>query len=368
LGGTIALALARKGGSVAWIVPTYKNGRALWRWAENMTAGVRTKGMAIANKSERTIEFKNGGFFGIYSADNEDSIRGEAFQLVVLDEAARISETAWTDAIQPTLADFEGDAFLISTPKGLNWFYTEYMKGKEDGNYQKSWMAPSSANPKPQIQRAAQLAKGRVPDRTYRQEWLAEFISDGAYFQNVEKAAIIEGKELPDQHKGHYLVMGADWALSEDFTVLIVGCRECNKVVDWERFNQIDFTYQRERLYSMAQRWTIIGILPERNSIGVPNIELLMEHVNVFRGPDDGRGFYTSPTSKPPLIEGLANALEHHGFKVPVEAADELRAYQVELSTSGHPKFSAPSGLHDDWVIALALCWRAMTDQPWFFV
>jgi hypothetical protein len=28
---------------------------------------------------------------------------------------------------------------------------------------------------------------------------------------------------------------------------------------------------------------------------------------------------------------------------------------------SGHPKFSAPSGMHDDWVIALAILRHAMT-------
>jgi len=327
-----------------------------------MTAGLRANGWATANKSERTIEFKKGGFFGIYSADNEDSIRGEAFHLVVLDEAARISETAWTDAIQPTLADFEGDAILISTPKGLNWFYTEYVKGKDDGNYQMSWMAPSSANPKPQIQRAALLAKDRVPDRTYRQEWLAEFISDGSYFQNIDGAATIEKPETPEEHAGHYIVMGVDWALSADFTVFAVGCRDCAHIVDWDRFNNIDFTYQREKLYSIAERWKVAGILPERNSIGEPNIELIMDRVNVFKGPDDGRGFYTTATTKPALIQGLANALEHDGFKVPIEAADELRAYQVELSTAGHPKFGAPQGLHDDWVVALALTWRAMSE------
>ena len=103
------------------------------------------------------------------------------------------------------------------------------------------------------------------------------------------------------------------------------------------------------------------GVLPERNSIGAPNIELIRERVHVLYGMDGGLGFNTLPTTKPPLIEGLAVALSHHGFKVPKAAADELRAYQVELSTVGHPKFGAPEGLHDDWVIALALTWHAMT-------
>ena len=77
--------------------------------------------------------------------------------------------------------------------------------------------------------------------------------------------------------------------------------------------------------------------------------------------------FQITATTKPDIIMGLALALEKDNFLVPIEAGDELRTYQIELTISGHSKFTAPSGLHDDWVIALALCWKAMTDHPWFF-
>jgi hypothetical protein len=223
-----------------------------------------------------------------------------------------------------------------------------------------SWRFPTSANPyiKPSEIEAMRLM---MPERTFQQEILAQFVADGSYFQGVDAAATIEKPDNPEHHAGHYLVMGVDWAISEDFTVITVGCRKCNRVVDWERFNKIDFTYQRERVIGMALRWGVAGTLPERNSIGVPNIELLMSKIRILHGPDDGLGFNTSATTKPELIQDLANGLEHSGFKVPKDYADELRAYEVEMSTSGHPKFSAPQGLHDDRVISLALCWRAMT-------
>jgi hypothetical protein len=57
--------------------------------------------------------------------------------------------------------------------------------------------------------------------------------------------------------------------------------------------------------------------------------------------------------------------LEHEGFLVPKDYADELRAYEVETMATGHPKFSAPDGQHDDRVISLALCWRAMSSANW---
>jgi hypothetical protein len=57
--------------------------------------------------------------------------------------------------------------------------------------------------------------------------------------------------------------------------------------------------------------------------------------------------------------------LEHDGFLVPKDYADELRAYEVEVMSSGHPKFGAPDGMHDDRVMSLALAWWAITTDVW---
>jgi predicted phage terminase large subunit-like protein len=184
MGGAIALACARNGGRVAWVVPIFKNGRPLWRWARSALGSQGAAGLVRINETERIIEFPNGGFLGIYSADNADSIRGEWFHLVIIDEAARIDEAVWTDVIQPTLADAGGDAIAISTPAGRNWFWKEWQRGLLDGREVASFQAPSSDNPNPRIQRAAQMARIRVPDSTYRQEWLAEFVEDGQTIYN----------------------------------------------------------------------------------------------------------------------------------------------------------------------------------------
>jgi hypothetical protein len=133
--------------------------------------------------------------------------------------------------------------------------------------------------------------------------------------------------------------------------------------VYWDRFNQIDYTYQRERIKAALSAWGVRGILPERNSIGEPNIELLaQEGLQIYRGVDGKMGFNTTATTKPLLIQSLAAAFEYHGFMVPADYADELRSYQVESMASGRVTFGAPSGMHDDRVISLALAWWAMTN------
>lgn len=177
--GTTELAAASQGAKAGWGVPNYRNAAPVWRWAIQAVADLVEAKVATINRADRLIEFpQSGGRLGIYTLDNFDSIRGEAFHIFAVDEAARVAEEAWTDVIQPTLADYDGQAFLISSPKGRNWFWREYQEGLKDGEYIASFTAPTSDNPIASIRRAAELARLRVPDRTYRQEWLAEFVDD----------------------------------------------------------------------------------------------------------------------------------------------------------------------------------------------
>lgn len=353
LGGAISLATAANGGKVAWIVPTYKNSRPIWRWAER-TVGVLAKyGHAAPHRSDRVIEFPTtGGLLGVYTAENPDSIRGESFHLAVLDEAARVAEDVWTDAIQPTLADFDGDAILISTPKGRNWFWLEWQRGQMGDGRIQSWIAPSSDNPNPNIQRAALLARERVPERTYQQEWLAQFLDGGgSVFRRVREAATLQRRE---PYAGRF-VAGLDWAQMHDFTVMVVMDAETRQVVDMDRFNQIDWAIQRGRVKALAERWGVGNILAESNSIGGPNIEALWA---------DGlsvTAFETTATTKPPLIESLVLAFERGEIGIlndPV-LIGELEAYERTVSTvTGRSRFGAPEGMHDDTVMALALALR----------
>jgi hypothetical protein len=347
---------------VGWYNPTYKMLSEVWREVKNLYAPVISK----KNESDHRLEMVTGGVLDMWSLQDPDGSRGRKYKRVLIDEAAKVDklEEAWTQVIRQTLTDYQGDGYFMSTPKGLNYFHTLWGMAEQSPALWYSRRFTTYDNPHLKREEIDAM-RAELPERVFQQEILAEFLADGSYFQGVTEAATIDQPDQPDQHRGHYLVMGVDWALSQDYTVLTVGCRDCNRVVDWERFNKLDFTYQRERLFAMAKRWDVAGILPERNSIGQPNIELIIGRVPVLRGPDNVPGFNTSATTKPGLIQGLATAIEHDGFQIPKDYADELRAYEVETMASGHPKFGAPDGMHDDRVISLALCWRAMTTGSW---
>lgn len=349
----------QKRAPVGWFAPSYRMLSDNYRQLNDLLAPV-----VVRRRNNERLDFMGGGYIDFWSLENPDRARGRKYRHIIINEAAMVDglSDAWSMVLRPMLADLKGGADFASTPKGLNAFYNLYQLCADDKDWA-SFYYTTYDNPFIDPAEIDEL-KRTLPERVYQQEIMAEFVEDGAFFQNINNAAVIEQPDRPDDHKNHTTVMGVDWAKHQDFAALTVACAECNRVVDWERFNQIDYIYQRERTIRMANKWGA-SLLPERNSIGEPNIEILMQHVNVLQGPDGNYGFYTTATTKPLLIQKLAVALEYEGLLVPADYADELRSYQLETTLSGHTKFNAPAGQHDDRVISLALAWWAMSGGSW---
>lgn len=354
-----ALTCADMGGHVAWIAPTYRNSRPLWRSAEKAIAPVANH--LTVRRSEREIIFPSGGSLSVYSADNPDSIRGMAFDLVIIDEASRVSEEAWTDAIQPTLADRAGTALLISTPHGRNWFYREWLRGKAMTDRMASFQAPTIDNPSPQIKDAFERARESVSDKTFRQEWMAEFVDDsGGVFRGVHSAIRAQRLDVPAANTTY--VAGLDWALSGDYTVLTIVDQAKGEVVHIDRFTGQDYSLQRARIAALCERFGVYVVVAESNAMGKPNNDMLRTmNIRV-------RDFVTSNTSKAQIIETLAAAFDHRSISIYDDRAliDELEAYEGDRLPSGQMRYGAPDGVHDDMVMSLALAWTACGSIPMF--
>jgi hypothetical protein len=298
------------------------------------------------------IRFPNGSVIYIISGEQPDSIRGYTFHYVFLDEYAKLPADLLPRIILPTLATTDGGLFICSTPLGMNHFYILWQSVKDNPNWA-LFHFPSSASEliTPEyIETERQL----LTEKQFREEILAEFVSqDGSVFRNIIECAVIKQPETPEQHKDHTFVMGVDWGMSNDFSVFTVMCQQCSKVVDWRRFNKIDYIYQRDRLKELQSKWNCYYILAEANSIGRPNIEMLYQDglpINVFN---------MTAQSKPKLIRQLVLALERETIKIPAEYIGELQAYQSKQNANGHISYSAPNGMHDDRVVSLALAEKA---------
>jgi hypothetical protein len=367
MSGAIAVSTAAAGGRVAWVVPTYKNGRPLWRFVKQAVRGLKE---VRANETERIIQFPNGGYLAIYSAENPDSILGENFNLVIVDEAARVSETMIFDAIMPTLADTDGDLILISTPKGFNWFQKLWSDARADMIISAAWTAPTSANPNPFIRKAFEMAQKRLPWRTFHQEWLAEFLPDGdGVFRFVERSKTAVWQ--PRRVGNHQYVFGVDLAKYGDWSVITVWDLTLRSLVHIQRFQGIDYLVQLERLRTAYGLFTPTDIVIERNG-NETFIELAVRAglpVSVFT---------TTNKSKITSADNLAIGFEQAQVwivdpetvadeeeRIHAQAlVDELKAFTTQRTPGGTLTYAAPAGVHDDCVMSAIFGYELVSTAP----
>ena len=349
--------VANQGGRAWWVSPSYKTSEVGWRPLRQMCR--RIPGVEI-KLGDRVVNFPNGGFVAVRSADNPDSLRGEGLDFVVMDECAFMQREAWTEAIRPALSDRQGKALFISTPKGRNHFWELYQKGINGEEGWQSWTFPTISNPFIQASEI-EAAKRDLPEMIFRQEYLAEFIDDsGGVFRRVQDAAVLEPQE-PDANKQY--VAGVDVASSIDFTVVSIMDVKSKELVYLDRFNRVDYNVLENRLEALYRRWHLDSMKIEANSIGQPVIDhLYAKGLSIIP-------FTTTSATKQAIIQGLQSAFEHGEIRIindPV-LVGELLSFESKRSPSGGFSYSAPSGMHDDTVMSLAIAWSAIAGDVWFF-
>jgi predicted phage terminase large subunit-like protein len=173
-------ALKEKGLPTAWFAPTYRMMLDTFREVADTLRPVASK----INASDHRIELVTGGVIDMWSLDVPDVARGRKYARVIINEAAMVPELARTfqNVIRPTLADYAGDAWFLSTPKGHNDFYNLYQRALENEDY-RSWTYPTSANPYIPSSEIEAMRRD-MSDTAFRQEILAEFVAvEGALFQ-----------------------------------------------------------------------------------------------------------------------------------------------------------------------------------------
>jgi len=358
---SIAVEEASTGKRVFWGAPTFDQVRIGWEETEHACGGV-----AKFNQTLMAAAFPSGGKIIYRSLDDPDNARGHTADGIVIDEVQNVKPSAWYEVLQPMLVDTHGWAWFIGTPNGRNWFFREHL-GACDRLDSMAWQVPTLGveirdgellrkphpleNPDISFEEIKRIWQ-TTPSRSFEEEILAIFKEgEGAVFRNLA-ACMGAPPTTPDAHAGHELVAGLDWAKQNDFTAISILCKPCACEVARDRFNKIDYHFQRDRLRALYDRWHVTRIIGEANSIGGPNIEELQR---------DGlrvQPFETTGTSKPPLIESLSLSFERAEIQWqsdPIWTA-ELEAYEMRVSpTTGRTSYSAPDGVHDDTVIARAL-------------
>jgi hypothetical protein len=259
----------------------------------------------------------------------------------------------WSDVVRPMLVTTLGRALFLSTPFGQNYFARLFARGKDA--LEPDWSSHRyTIHAAPHIPASEIAALQREStERTWEQEFLAEFLADnGAVFRGVGAAMTIPAGQTP-QPDGRY-IFGVDWGRDNDYTAIAIADANSGQIVHIERMREVDYALQRGRLTALAQKWTPAAIWSEYNSMGIPvTDELRREGLPI-------QPFKTTAQSKGPLIEGLALAIERGDVALVDDDVLrlELTAYTMDRLPGGGYRYSAPPGGHDDTVIAAALAWH----------
>jgi hypothetical protein len=296
----------------------------------------------ITRKHEHQfIELITGGRIEFWSLENQLAGRSRKYKRVILDEAAFSKDlwSRWTESIRATLTDFKGDAWFLSTPKGKNDFYKLYNRGKSGEHNWMSWQMPTLTNPYIDPEEIAD-AQRDLPEAAFRQEYLAEFLENTANpfgFQHIQQCTYPISMQPA-------VCYGIDLAKSYDWTV-IIGLDSNGNVCYFDRF-QKDWRQTIQTINALPKA----PIKMDSTGTGDP----IFEEVARSR---DAEGFIFNQRSKQTLMEGLAVAIQQRRISFPDNTIkEELENFEFEFTRSG-VKYSAPAGLHDDCVCALALAW-----------
>lgn len=279
------------------------------------------------------------------SADKPDSLYGEDVYALVGDEISRWKEPAWT-ACYTTLTATKGRAKLIGNVKGRkNFAYRLARKaegngGAEDWSYHK--LTALDAIDGGVIDAATvEQARRDLPEDVFAELYMAEAAEDGS---NPFGMAAIRACTIPHPSGAAATAFGVDLAKSYDYT-WIVGLdaegRECMS----ERFQKP----WGETKTAVLDAVGTVPTLVDSTGVGDPIVE------DMQRTRRTVEGFKFTATSKQQLMEGLAAAIQQQRvrFSDPRLIA-ELEAFEYEHTRTG-VRYSAPDGLHDDGVCALAL-------------
>lgn len=322
-----------------WVAPIFAQAKIAFR---RMKTGLPAE-IFEANESELTIALLNGSVIWFKSGDNPDSLYGEDVYAAVIDEASRCKEESW-HAVRSTLTATRGPLRLIGNVKGRkNWSYQMARKaeaGEPGMRYTKITALDAVAGGVLGMDEVED-AKRTLPESVFRELYLAEPSDDGGNPFGLDAIR----KCIAPRQPGPPVAFGVDLAKSVDWTVA-VGLNAAGGTCTLERF-QLPWqeTIQRVRAIAGAAR-----SLVDSTGVGDPILEALQ------RGSGGKfEGFKFSASSKQQLMEGLAVAIQQQRISFPDgPIVLELESFEYEYTRTG-VRYSAPTGAHDDCVMALAL-------------
>ena len=333
----------------------------------------------------------------IASATSSDNIRGYSINLLFIDEAAFIEN--WDEfftSVFPTISSGQDSKIvLVSTPNGLNHFYSIWVNASEKRNQYNALKVMWHDVPgRDEKWRADTLAAMNFDTQKFDQEYCVEFMgSSGTLIAGWKLKQLVHLNPL-HQNEGLYVYKqpeaGHSYALVADVSR--------GKGLDYSAFQIIDVTnmpYQQVAVYrnnnvtpydfattinQVGRVYNKCAVLVEINDIGESVSVTLhneFEYENVLFTENAGRsgkrittGFGGSSIDKGIRTTKVVKAIGCSLLKLLVEqnqliVNDFYTISELGTFSKKNQSYEAEPGHHDDMVMCLVLfAW--LTDQQYF--
>jgi hypothetical protein len=339
LGVRRACDVALAGHPVGWFAPTYKYVLEVWRELLQRLKPVISR----SNDQERRIELVTGGIIEMWTMDTPDPGLGRKYKLAVIDEAGIVPELLdlWQRAIRPTLVDLSGHGLFLGTPRGRRHGFVVLFNRGNDPNEPDwaSFRAKTLDNPYIPVEEV-QAARRELPPEVFAQEFEGVPTDDGANPFGLDAIRSALGPLSP--HPA--VVYGVDLARSLDFTV-VVGLDAHRHVAFLDRW-QAPWAVTKAKVREIVGQTPIVADATGVGDAIVADLQTM--------GVDVTPHVFTQP-SKLRLMQRLVAAFQGNELKIPDGwLASELEAFEFMYTATG-VRYEAPSGFHDDGVMALGL-------------
>ena len=247
------------------------------------------------------------------------------------------------------LWEYKAPAVIGGTPKGKGVFYELAQRGQDPAQENYEFFHFTTFDNPYLDAKNLETEMEDMPEAVKRQEIFAEFLDDsGVVFKNVSLVCNASPrKPVP----GHLYVMGVDLAKVQDFTVLTVYDRENNKQVYQDRFNTLDWGFQKKKIYTIAKMYNNALTVVDATGLGDPIAD------DLSRAGLSIEPYKLTNTSKKELIEKLSIWIEQERMSMLnlEETVQEFNNFTYDISSSGNIRYNAPVGFHDDIVISHGL-------------
>jgi hypothetical protein len=159
----------------AYVAPRLKQAKAV-AWMYLCDKVMKIPG-ARKHEGELYVELPNGARITLFGATdgNEETIRGNYFDGLALDEVAGIKPHVWPEIIRPALADRMGWAVFLGTPHGVDVFYELYQEAMKDSAWSAAMYRVDETDLPWLPEEEIELARRTMSENAFRQEFLCDF-------------------------------------------------------------------------------------------------------------------------------------------------------------------------------------------------